>query len=634
MVLDHGVTITGLEPGTTYLFRVGSVDANGNGPKASVEKEFTTSTDIDETAPQISNLSIQSIAGDTAVVTWNTDEPGNSQVRYDTDSRLWENYAYSENDAGMKTQHRVILTRLSPSKLYYIRVSSTDASGNNHATSSTDVNPSWEFPMTTGTEDPPSIVVYPDANYPKVDPAGNTIEITYDEPNMQHAEIEGNYILSPALTFADPGNSIALVSTAGGQSTYRMTFTAVEAYTVYSLTVTDNITDADGYRVQPNSVLINDNDADDLPDDWEVEYGLNPASGNASIGQGRDGDLDGDGFVNFEEFINNTDPTDEASFPSPPNISQVIPHDEAGLADVFRVPNDSSFAIYISDSTGIDINTATSVVLSIDDGTNAVYEVDLGDLQVVRAIKMDATNPDAAVRELWVVYDRSLDSYGVFPFDAVINVTATVTNINGERKGEDYTFKVETEIEHANATVTGQLPAFEVLEAGDSAFTDSEHTYDAGFQLTEGALAGAKLVYNLADIEPQLGPTGELPVFNANAAAVGDAINLQPPNVFSTPIKLVLPTPGITNVNNLSVYLYDGTQWVLGCDASGNSPVDGWLVPGSRVNAGGSIQLKIRHFSGIQIAAAIPTQVGGGGEDAEVPQEDDVGSCFIKTLGF
>ena len=129
-----------------------------------------------------------------------------------------------------------------------------------------------------------------------------------------------------------------------------------------------------------------------------------------------------------------------------------MPHDQAGLADVFRVPNNSSFAIFISDTGGIDITTADSVVFSIDDGTNAAYEIDLGDTQVVRTIKMDATDADTAVNKLWVVYDRSLDTYGVFPFDAVVNITATVTNNNNNITEEDYSFKVESETEHNDAT--------------------------------------------------------------------------------------------------------------------------------------------------------------------------------------
>ncbi|MFC1877501.1 fibronectin type III domain-containing protein, partial [Thermodesulfobacteriota bacterium] len=292
MRMIHSLTVTDLQASKLYYFQVGSTDAKGNGPDPSIVGQFTTADGPDESAPQISNFFVQPTSGETAVATWTTDEPGNSQVRYDTQSHLWEEYAFSENDAGMTTQHRVTLTRLSPSTLYYVRVSSTDASGNNSATSSNDVNPSMERNLTTTTEDPPSIVEYPEAKYPRVDATANTIEITYDELNMQMAESEGNYILSPVLSFASPGNSIDLVSTAVGQSTYRLSFVSVEAYTVYSLTVGDEITDVDGYRVQPNTVLINDNDADDLPDDWEIEFGLDPTSGDTTAGQGRDGDFD------------------------------------------------------------------------------------------------------------------------------------------------------------------------------------------------------------------------------------------------------------------------------------------------------------------------------------------------------
>ncbi len=255
----------------------------------SIEGQFTTAAGPDESAPQISNFSAQPTSGETAVVTWTTDEPSNSQVRYDTQSSSWGAYAFSENDTGMTRQHRVTLTRLSPSTLYYVRVSSTDASGNNHTTSANDVNPSIERNLTTTTEDPPSIVEYPDANFPRVDAAANTIEITYDELNMQNAESEGNYTLSPELTFATPGDSIDLIRTTGNQSTYRLSFVAVAANTIYSLTVEDEVTDADGYRVQPNFVLINDNDADDLPDDWEEAVGLDPEQRRQQRGAGQGG---------------------------------------------------------------------------------------------------------------------------------------------------------------------------------------------------------------------------------------------------------------------------------------------------------------------------------------------------------
>ncbi|MBU1693657.1 MAG: thrombospondin type 3 repeat-containing protein, partial [Verrucomicrobia bacterium] len=53
-----------------------------------------------------------------------------------------------------------------------------------------------------------------------------------------------------------------------------------------------------------------DTDADGIPDFWESKYGLNPSDrGDAQ------GDLDGDGFSNVEEFNAETDPTNAKDFP-------------------------------------------------------------------------------------------------------------------------------------------------------------------------------------------------------------------------------------------------------------------------------------------------------------------------------
>jgi hypothetical protein len=59
-------------------------------------------------------------------------------------------------------------------------------------------------------------------------------------------------------------------------------------------------TPEEGGDTDPNSV---DTDGDGMPDVWEITYGLDPYTNDAS------GDLDGDGVTNLDEFLKGTDPT-------------------------------------------------------------------------------------------------------------------------------------------------------------------------------------------------------------------------------------------------------------------------------------------------------------------------------------
>jgi len=114
--------------------------------------------------------------------------------------------------------------------------------------------------------------------------------------------------------------------------------------------------------------------------------------------------------------------------------------------------------------------------------------------------------------------------------------------------------------------------------------------------------------------------------------AVGAPMNLQPPTVFNTPVKIFIPCPDNTDVSGLSVYLYNGTEWILACDAAGVVQVggEGWMVPGSRVdhNNGNpsTIEIQVYHFSGVQSG----TTTGGG----VTPGGGNGGGCFIATAAY
>ena len=126
LVISHSVDISGLEPNTTYNYTVISADATGKEitPKGG---ELTTLATADKTAPTISGVNVSIITESSAIVTWATNEPATSQIKY---SKSEEAVSTTPLDNNLTTDHSVTLTNLDSGTTYNFIVISKDAAGN------------------------------------------------------------------------------------------------------------------------------------------------------------------------------------------------------------------------------------------------------------------------------------------------------------------------------------------------------------------------------------------------------------------------------------------------------------------------------------------------------------------------
>jgi hypothetical protein len=123
--LQHGVTLAGLAPDTTYFVRVVSQDAAGNVSTSQVA-QVRTAAAADTTAPVISSLT--AVPGATDIrVAWSTGESATGTVQYGRTSGF-ELPAVTEGGVGLS--HELTLAGLAPDTVYFVRVVSQDAAGN------------------------------------------------------------------------------------------------------------------------------------------------------------------------------------------------------------------------------------------------------------------------------------------------------------------------------------------------------------------------------------------------------------------------------------------------------------------------------------------------------------------------
>jgi len=132
LTLDHVRALTDLTDGSTYHYRVISMDANNNSA-TSTDSTFNSYTTVlaDTTAPTITNVSASPVYDTVAVITWETNELADSTVQYGLANTL----GTTQTAATSTKLHSLSLTGLTADTIYYYKVLSADSSTNSASSS-------------------------------------------------------------------------------------------------------------------------------------------------------------------------------------------------------------------------------------------------------------------------------------------------------------------------------------------------------------------------------------------------------------------------------------------------------------------------------------------------------------------
>jgi len=455
----------------------------------------------------------------------------------------------------------------------------------------------------------------------------DALEIYFSETGMKNAAVAGNY------TFDNRVIVSGATDVTGEGRIFDLSLTHVQSYIIYTMTISENVTDVVGSAipaVERTIREINDADSDGMADDWEFHWfgdtfssdGTKHSDGDPngitdvkkysvarahpqwgsnrwnlspliwdSDGDGisdkyevdcgmnpvdasdRDLDLDSDGWSNDEEYLAGYAANDANSpAPAPPQVREVIPTGEG------PVPSNSTVAVRLEATEGINIAESSGVTVTITESLaegSRTYVRNLNDAnangaKIVAAIPLSSGVTTA--NDLWVAYYRFNDTAMPPEFAPGVTVTVSVeaTDIrNDSMNPHSFAFRVQTAEEEAQEVERSPF----VVPVRDE---PTPGLSTSGVTDTTSALYGAAIIYDSSlpeniGIIPYFGPTGDIPVFDVSGyIGVGVAMNLLPPAVFPSGVTVVIPCPGYGNVSGLHIYYYNGQQWVMACDPAGN----------------------------------------------------------------
>jgi hypothetical protein len=303
----HRVTIPALTPQTPYGYRLHGTAANGQTytfnplvdrstakavrlaqPPGGAGR-FTTNLNPDTQWPVITDgPTVTARTHDTAVIEWTTDEPADSEVGYRATGTTG-----SVTSGDDESQHKMVLTDLSPGSSYTYTVASTDPSGNGPTQSG-------EAAFTTNSEldlTPPAITQGPEVAY-KSD-RGATVRWVTDEDATGELEygVTTSYGFVRAAAGTGQQHEVALTNLAAGTEYFVRVASADlsgNGPTLRTLQfTTDEVADLASPTLSGLRTTVGDVSAivawstDEYANSY-VEYGTDPAALSANVGDPAD----------------------------------------------------------------------------------------------------------------------------------------------------------------------------------------------------------------------------------------------------------------------------------------------------------------------------------------------------------
>jgi hypothetical protein len=122
---DHSVVLIGLGSDITYHVMARSVGYFGD-VGLSNDRTFSTLSSVNQILPQISNIRLESVSGDEATVSWDTNVP----TYWEVDFGRTINYGNEVSDSKFDLAHEATLGNLSPDTNYHFRIVAIDENGN------------------------------------------------------------------------------------------------------------------------------------------------------------------------------------------------------------------------------------------------------------------------------------------------------------------------------------------------------------------------------------------------------------------------------------------------------------------------------------------------------------------------